>query len=236
MATVYEHGTLASLMAGNMAGTITLKELLKHGSEGLGTFEGVDGEVVFLDGEVYQADSTGTVHHVTNLTITVPFATVHFPSQAPQAITIEEASKDTLETALITKYQLQNVFAYVRVHGFFKHVKVRIAPKQEPPYPSLLEVAKHQPTFEREKIEGSLVGYYSPAVFGTVTAAGWHLHFISDDRQFEGHVLEFTGGKLDGNLEIFDSFEQHLPVNDPTFRQSKVNLATLKADIHTAEG
>ena len=219
MATVYEHGTLASLMAGNMAGIITLKELLKHGSEGLGTFEGVDGEVVFLDGEVYQADSTGTVHNVTDLTIT-----------------IGEASKDTLETALITKYQLQNVFAYVRVHGFFKHVKVRIAPKQEPPYPSLLEVAKHQPTFEREKIEGSLVGYYSPAVFGTVTAAGWHLHFISDDRQFEGHVLEFTGGKLDGNLEIFDSFEQHLPVNDPTFRQSKVNLATLKADIHTAEG
>ena len=236
MATVYEHGTLAALMAGNMAGTITLGELLKHGSEGLGTFDGVDGEVVFLDGEVYQADATGTVNHVTDPQITLPFATVHFPSETPQLVTVNGATKDTLETELTTKYQLQNIFAYVRLHGSFEHVKIRIAPKQQPPYPSLLEVAKHQPTFERETIEGSLVGYYSPDIFGTVTAAGWHLHFISDDRQFEGHVLEFTVSELTGKLELFDSFEQHLPVNDPTFRQSNVNLDTLKADIHAAEG
>ena len=60
ISTLYEHGTLASLMAGNMAGTITLEDLLKHGSTGIGTFDGLDGEVIILDGEVYQAVSDGT--------------------------------------------------------------------------------------------------------------------------------------------------------------------------------
>ena len=48
MTTVYSHGTLATLMAGNLGGTISLGELLQHGSMGLGTFDGFDGEVLYL--------------------------------------------------------------------------------------------------------------------------------------------------------------------------------------------
>ena len=236
MTTLYEHGTLAALMAGNLAGTLSLQELLTHGSKGLGTFDGVDGEVVILDGEVYQADATGRVNHVMDPNVMLPFASVHFPGNDQQAVTVTATSKAALQTALTTKYQLANVFAYVRVSGEFDHVKVRIAPKQTQPYPSLLEVAKHQPVFEQTHVSGTLLGYYAPDIFGTVTAAGWHLHFISDDRQFAGHVLEFTGGELTGELEIFDSLEQHLPIHDQAFRQGKVDLASLKAGIHAAEG
>ena len=70
----------ASLMAGNMAGTITLADLLKHGSTGIGTFDGLDGEVIILDGEVYQAVSDGTVNHVTDSQAKMPFASVHTPA------------------------------------------------------------------------------------------------------------------------------------------------------------
>ena len=235
MTTLYEHGTLAALMAGNLAGTLSLKELLTHGSTGLGTFDGVDGEVVILDGEVYQADATGRVNHVTDPNVMLPL--LRFISgNDQQAVTVTATSKAALQTALTTKYQLANVFAYVRVSGEFDHVKVRIAPKQTQPYPSLLEVAKHQPVFEQTHVSGTLLGYYAPDIFGTVTAAGWHLHFISDDRQFAGHVLEFTGGELTGELEIFDSLEQHLPIHDQAFRQGKVDLDSLKAGIYAAEG
>ena len=236
MTTVYSHGTLATLMAGNLGGTISLGELLQHGSMGLGTFDGFDGEVVVLDGEVYQADRTGTVHHVTDPTVTLPFATVHFPSQHQQPVQLPATSKESVEDKLTETFNLTNVFAAVRLAGNFDQVKVRVAPKQQRPYPTLLEATKHQPVFEQTHVSGTLLGYYAPEIFGTVTAAGWHLHFISDDRQFAGHVLEFTGGELTGELEVFDNLEQHFPITDQEFRQGRVDLANVKAGIHAAEG
>ena len=69
-----------------------------------------------------------------------------------------------------------------------------------------------------------------------MTASGWHLHFISDDRQIAGHVLDFKAEKLSGNLEIFDNLMQHFPVNDLDFRDSHVDLASVKEGIEKSEG
>ncbi len=68
----------AALMAGNFDGTITVSDLLKHGSMGIRTFTGLDGEVVILNNEVYQAVSSGQVNHITDMDATMPFASVHF--------------------------------------------------------------------------------------------------------------------------------------------------------------
>lgn len=222
-------------MAGNMAGTITLADLLKHGSTGIGTFDGLDGEVIILDGEVYQAVADGTVNHVTDMGATMPFASVHTPADLA-TISMTDVDFNALNGAFVHQHELQNVFAALRLTGTFDHVKVRIAPKQEPPYPSLLEVAQGQPTFTRDQVAGTIIGYYAPAIFGSVTAAGWHLHFLSDDRQFAGHLLEFNAPTLAGDLQIFETLEQHLPVADQAFRRGQVDLATLRDGIAQSEG
>lgn len=235
MSKLYEHGTLANLMAGNMGGTITAAELLKHGSQGLGTFDGCDGEVVILDHQVYQAVSSGKVNHITDLSATIPFASVHFPTN-PQELNLSQADFNYLNHQLVDKLQLNNVFAAIRLNGTFDHVKTRIAVKQTRPYPSLLEASKKQATFSRDQIAGTIVGYYAPAIFGTVTAAGWHLHFISDDRQFAGHLLSFKASQLSGNYEIFDDLEQHFPIENSDFRHGQVDLSSLQGGIAQSEG
>ena len=53
MTTIYQHGTLAQLVARQMSGTITVAEMLEHGDTGIGTFEGLNGEAIFLNGEAY---------------------------------------------------------------------------------------------------------------------------------------------------------------------------------------
>lgn len=235
MTTLYEHGTLASLMAGNFDGTITIEELLKHGSMGIGTFKGLDGEVIILNNNVYQAVSSGNVNHITNLNTTMPFASVHFPTN-PQDISLKNVNFAKLNNEFVKAHQLSNIFASLILDGNFKHVKIRIAPKQNKPYPTLLEVAQQQPEFTADNISGTIVGYYAPEIFGTITAAGWHLHFISDDRKFAGHLLSFEASELTGSLEIFDNLEQHLPVENQEFRQSSVNVDTLKDSIAKSEG
>lgn len=235
MTVLYEHGTLASLMAGNFDGTITLDELLSHGNQGVGTFAGLDGEVIILDGHVYQAVSSGKVNEITDLSEELPFASVHF-SKPGEELTLEKADFEFINEKIPEKYELQNVFAAIRLRGKFSKIHTRIAPKQEKPYPSLLAVSKEQAEFEYTNVTGTVVGYYAPAIFNTVTAGGWHLHFISDDRQIGGHLLEFEGENLQGNLEIFDTLEQHFPINNQEFRKGKVNLETLQKDIAASEG
>lgn len=43
---LYQHGTLGALMAGLMDGTETIGQVLQHGTLGLGTLHGLDGEVI----------------------------------------------------------------------------------------------------------------------------------------------------------------------------------------------
>ncbi|MGO1224109.1 MAG: acetolactate decarboxylase, partial [Leuconostoc falkenbergense] len=85
-------------------------------------------------------------------------------------------------------------------------------------------------------VQGTLVGYYAPAVFGGATAAGWHLHFLADDHQFAGHVLDFEADDMVGSLLIFDEFEQHLPIDNHDFRAMKQDMAGLQDGIEASEG
>lgn len=68
---------------------------------------------------------------------------------------------------------------------------VRVAPKQEKPYPPFVEAARNQPEFTAENIQGTVVGFFTPKLFHGASAAGFHLHFISEDHQFGGHILDF---------------------------------------------
>ena len=72
---VYQISTISSLLAGGYDGDTTVAELLRHGSFGLGTFNGVDGEMMVLDGRVYRGTIDGRAHAVAESALT-PFAVV----------------------------------------------------------------------------------------------------------------------------------------------------------------
>ena len=51
--TVYQVALLQSLTQGYYDGIVKVSELKQHGDTGIGTFEGVNGEMIVLDGTVY---------------------------------------------------------------------------------------------------------------------------------------------------------------------------------------
>src|ERR1700684_2312844 len=52
---MYQVSTSTALVEGVYSGALSSWTLLQEGDFGLGTFEGLDGEMVILDGEIYQA-------------------------------------------------------------------------------------------------------------------------------------------------------------------------------------
>ncbi len=57
----HQVSTSAALVAGPYSGAVTAATILQHGDFGLGTFENLNGEMVILDGHVYQVRGDGKV-------------------------------------------------------------------------------------------------------------------------------------------------------------------------------
>jgi hypothetical protein len=57
--TLWQVSTYGALAGGGFAGPVELRKLPARGAVGLGAFTGLDGEMVVLDGRIYQARSDG---------------------------------------------------------------------------------------------------------------------------------------------------------------------------------
>ena len=192
--TMYQVALLQSLMLGDFDGSVRLDDLLRQGDFGLGTFQDVAGEMVVLDGKVYQCNGDGTVTEPA-ADMTTPFANVtHFNTDLSAKIagTTDMASfLSALEKAITDSgFPLSTMYA-VKASGHFTHVSARSILPQQKPFPTLQDaMTKDQQFFSFDEVDGTLVGFFFPAYVSSVNTTGWHFHFISDDRTRGGHVLE----------------------------------------------
>ncbi|WP_127848101.1 acetolactate decarboxylase [Lacticaseibacillus hulanensis] len=231
--TLYQHGTLAALVPGLFTGTMTAQELLTHGDTGIGTLAGLDGELIIERGVIYQVNHNGTVRTVTD-NEEVPFANVHFADfGATQSIQAGDYAH--LRSLLTKQLASLNVFTAIRLHGTFAKVKTRAVRKQEAPYPTLVATAADQSEFSALTVTGTISGYFSPQLYAGAAAPGFHLHFLSDDHTFGGHVLDVQG--TDGQLQMqqFSDFNLHLPVASKPFMRQDFTSKQITADIEQAE-
>ena len=59
---LYQVSTIDALLSGVYSSVATVGSVTKHGDFGLGTFAALDGELILLDGVVYQAAFDGVVY------------------------------------------------------------------------------------------------------------------------------------------------------------------------------
>ncbi|KRN89535.1 acetolactate decarboxylase [Ligilactobacillus ceti] len=232
---LFQQGTLANLVDGLLTGTMTISELLSHGDTGIGTGEGLDGELIVAQGHPFLAQNDGTVIEV-DADFTVPFATVHFASDMP-ALTAEltDVTFTNLKEVIANLYPYENIFYAVTLTGDFQQIKTRVVEKQYPPYPKLVEVAEKQALFTQENVRGQIIGYFSPELYNGVAASGLHLHFLADDHSIAGHLLEFvlTSGTL--TIQPFKTLENNFPIDNQQFMESKLELSSLAKEIEQSE-
>src|SRR5690554_4877543 len=73
--TLFQVSTIDALLAGVYDGELTCRELVREGDMGLGTFDKLDGEMLVLDGRVYQIKLDGRAAPAPPQ-LTTPFAAV----------------------------------------------------------------------------------------------------------------------------------------------------------------
>ena len=188
---------LAALAAVDYVGVTPLRNVLAGGDFGIGTFNRLDGEMIVLDGKMYQAIADGTVR-MADLDGTTPFAAVTFFKEDGRIDSIAAARLDELDEQLDRKLPRRNSPYAIRITGEFAELTLRSVPAQSPPFQPLIEVVKQQVTWQHRNLRGVLVGLRCPHWMGTLNVSGYHWHFLSDDHKIGGHVLacEFQHGSL----------------------------------------
>jgi acetolactate decarboxylase len=211
--TLYQVSTIDALMQGVFEGVQPVGEVKNHGDFGIGTFDALDGEMIVLDGTVYQVRADGKVYLVPD-NATTPLATVTYFNRDMAVRTSRPMNMTELSTTLSDQIPSENMIYAVRMHGSYPFMKVRAIPAQKKPYPTLTDAAKNQSVYTYFNTTGTVVGFYTPVFFKGLNVPGYHLHFISDDRNTGGHILDFTAEN--GTTVEFDvtpSFEMTLPTS-----------------------
>lgn len=202
--TAFQTGTVNALMDGRFDGDTTVGELLGHGDHGIGTIDRLDGEMVIVDGDAFVVAADGGIRRVPPEART-PFAVVCRFVPFVGADIDDPVDWDGLMSAL-HDLVVDRGFAAIRVDGEFTDLRLRSVHAQTPPYPSLIEVTRHQAEWSVAAATGTVVGFRFPDGVAGIEVPGHHLHFLSDDRTSGGHVLSLqveTGRvAVDGGEEL----------------------------------
>ncbi len=229
--TLYQTSTLQALMVGVYDGRTTVRDVRRHGDLGLGTFSGLDGEMVVIDGVVYQVSVDGKVTAMPD-SAGVPFVNVtYFETDAahdlPSGLTFEQ-----FPAWMDARLESLNLPYAFRIDGRFRYVRTRSVPKQSRPYPPLTQAVQEQQVFEFRDIRGTVLGFRFPVYLKGVNVEGYHLHFISADRTKGGHLLAFIADEVTAAIDVTPRFTMELH-QTPAFLQARTTVHA--GDVHKVE-
>ena len=133
---------LAALAADDYAGGAPLRDVLAGGDFGVGTFDRLDGEMIVLDGKIYQALADGTVR-AADLDGTTPFAAVTFFDEDGRIENLSAATLDDLDAQLDRKLPHRNSPYALRITGEFADAH---APQRPRPVAALRAAGRRRQT------------------------------------------------------------------------------------------
>jgi acetolactate decarboxylase len=187
---LFQLAAFNTFSTGKYAGTMTYSELENHGDFGIGTFDGLDGEMVALDGVFYQIPSSG-VPQVAKPTQTTPYATITF-FEADHTFTVSGLNYTALKSFLDSQLASKEAIYAIKISGTFDSAQTRSPEKQAPPYPDINVALKTQHLFNLTSVSATAVGFWFPSSMDGVDYSGYHFHLITDDCSAGGHLLDCT--------------------------------------------
>jgi len=209
---LFQASTVNALLEEVYDGEMTYEQLKRYGDFGLGTFNGLDGEMIGLEGKFYQIKADGIAYLVDG-SMRTPFAVVTYFEPDKTVLLDKSVDYKELQQYLDNLLPTKNIFYALRIEGVFPYIKTRSIPKQNKPYPPLVEVVKNQPIFEFHNVKGTIAGFRCPIYIKGINVPGYHLHFITEDKKAGGHLLECQLQNVRIEIDYTSEFYMVLPEN-----------------------
>lgn len=188
---LFQVSSLDSLIKGSYEGKMTIHDLLNHGDFGLGAVEYMDGELICLDAKCYRVTIDGMAHELPPES-KIAFASIVFFQSNKTFDISQQQNFSGLQKYLDGKLMDKNGIFAIKIDGFFSDITTRTVHKQDKLYVPLSEVVANQTLTHIFNMRGTLVGFYVPDYMKEINVAQYHFHFLTEDKEFGGHVLGFN--------------------------------------------
>ncbi|MEC5342835.1 acetolactate decarboxylase [Brenneria populi] len=231
---IYQTSLMSGLINGVYEGSRTMKELLEHGDFGLGTFNYLDGELVAFNSRIFQLRADGSARAAMPHQKT-PFAVMTFFRPTEEIHFSSRIDREALHQKIDAQVGTDNLFCALRIDGHFNYVETRTVPRQTRPYKPMLEAIAQQPKFHFESCRGSVIGFRSPAYTQGINVAGYHEHFITDNREGGGHILDYQMESGVLTFGVISKLIIDLP-QDRDFLSADLSPDNLDSAIQSVEG
>jgi acetolactate decarboxylase len=231
---LYQSSTMGALLDGVYDGDVTIAEILRHGDFGLGTFNHLDGEMVILDGVCYHLHTDGSTTVAADSQLT-PFAAVtRFRTDLTFEIT-ESTNRVDAVAQIDSMIGSLNLMYAIRIDAAFSELRTRTVMAQSAPYPPFVKATESQAETHFADVTGTMAGFRLPDYDQGISVAGYHLHFLDENRKQGGHALDFQLSHATVSVCTLSDLHLSLP-RTPEFLAAKLATADAAAQIRQTEG
>lgn len=205
-------GVGAGLIGGLYDGFYSYKLLKKHGDFGLGAPDKLDGELMIFKGKIYQTQNSGKTFEVDDKQLT-PFAMVNFFHTDIKLTPNKSMNKAELFHYLDSVLTNVNGMYAIHISGKFGYLKTRaFPPVKEHDHTPLADMLSLQHFFEFKEAQGDLIGYRLPSFMDNTNIAGYHFHYLSQQKDAGGHIIELKTSDIVIEIDVLDSYTVQVPV------------------------
>lgn len=209
--TLFTAGHASAFIGGLYDAYYPYKQLMLHGDFGLGAPDKLDGELLMLNGKIYQTQSSGKTFEIPD-TGRTPFSVVNFFHADRVVKAYVKMNKEKLYAYLDSILPNQNGMYAIRIKGSFNAIKTRAFPEvKQKPYAPLASMLALQQFFNFNEVKGDLVGYRLPGYMEGPNITGYHFHFLSDDTKAGGHIIDLLTDVISIEIDYLYSFTVDIP-------------------------
>lgn len=210
---LFQVSTINALLQGSYDGVYNFSMLETKGDFGIATLDRLDGEMIGFDGKFYQIKADGTVREVPP-DETTPFASITWFEPDREVMIARADNFSDFSRQVEAAIPSPNLFYALRVDGTFPVMTTRAIPRQEKPYPRLVDASAEQSVFPLNNSSGTVAGFWTPDVVEGLNIPGMHLHYLTDDRSAGGHILDFSVENATVLIDLTPRFALWLPEGD----------------------
>jgi acetolactate decarboxylase len=208
---LYQYGIAPAFLGGLYQNGVPVSGLARQGSFGIAGPSLLDGELIQIDGKIYQTHADGqTVLASDNLLI--PFGMVCFFRPDTAFKVFQQITKPELEKKIDSCLKNKNGIYAIRISGVFKGIQTRaFHAVSAKPWPPIEQVQSEQQIFKYDDIKGLTFGYRMPPYMLNISGAGYHAHFLSADRHHGGHVTDYVADQVTVEIALIKSVTIGIP-------------------------
>src|SRR3990167_5058691 len=213
---LFQTGNPSAMFSGVTEGDMTFAQLKDKGNFGLGTFNGIQGEMVAVDGHFYQIGKQGKTV-LAQPDWKTPWAQLVTFSPESSINLNKIANISELKSIIDSKLTNRNIPYAIQIKGQFNYLKLRT----KTPRKALQMKNIHEDIYNLNAVSGTLVGFWFPEYLLNLALPGYHFHFISDDKKLSGHVLDLNADKLNVAFAEVDTINLKFPHTE-VYKKAKI--------------